>query len=42
MQALLPLEKEWGGTIAERMARDEVLWRTAHGSGAATPATNPA
>jgi len=33
MQALMPLEEQWGGTIAERMARRAEAWAAAKRSG---------
>jgi penicillin-binding protein 2 len=33
MEALLPLEQQWGGTIAERMARRAEAWAAARRSG---------
>ena len=30
MQSLTALEQQWGGTLAERMARRAEAWTTAH------------
>ena len=37
MEALVPLEQQWGGTMAERMARRAEAWAAARRSGQPAP-----